>query len=232
MHRWMPWPNARWALFGTRNGSKPSGIRAGRLGVAVGAGQRGEQHVALLDVLAEQLHVLLGEPRERHLHHREVAQQLVDDAVDLLRRSVPDQGRVLGVAQQHDRAERDHAGRRLEPAGEDAVGEPGEVDVADRVALLADDVAEQPGAGMQSLTGDRVEQELPLLRHRAERAHRPASRRTGRCRAWRTRPGPRSRGRAGRRSSGTAPGRPGAWRGRPASPGPPSRSAACRRCPR
>ena len=168
MQRWMPCPNARWALFGTRNGSNSSGSCAGGRSVAVGAGQRREQHVAPPDPLAEQLHVLLREPRESHLHHREVAQQLIDGALDLLRGSVAHECRVLGIAQQHDRAERDHAGRRLEAAGEDAVGEAGEVDVTDRVALLTDDLTDQARARILALARDGIEQELPLRRDRTE----------------------------------------------------------------
>ena len=70
---------------------------------------------------------------------------------------------MLRPVQQQHGAEGEHAGAGLEPADEDTVGEAGEVDVADRVALVADEVAEQTVPGPESLPGGGLEQEATRL---------------------------------------------------------------------
>ena len=107
--------------------------------------------------------------RERDLHDREVAEQLVDERVD--RGVVGDQrAPQLRVAEQHDRAERQHARGGLQPAGEQAVGQARELVVGDVVAVLAHQHAEHAVAGLRALALDHVEQVGEGLRDRAERA--------------------------------------------------------------
>ena len=74
---------------------------------------------------------------------------------------LPDEDRavVVGMLQEDGGAQREHAGAGLQAAGEHAVGEPGELEVVDVVAVLADDLADQPLAGLLALASGRVHQE-------------------------------------------------------------------------
>ena len=56
----------------------------------------------------------------------------------------------------------------IQPAGEGAVGEAGEVEVADLVAVLADDLADQPVARVLALAPGEVVEVLAGARDRAE----------------------------------------------------------------
>ncbi|CAA9367891.1 MAG: hypothetical protein AVDCRST_MAG47-797 [uncultured Nocardioidaceae bacterium] len=128
-------------------------------GVASCGGEVAHDDVAAADLPAADLHVLLGEARERHLHDAEVAQQLLDDPVDGLRlggEPVVD----LRSLEEHGGAERQHAGTGLEATGEGAVGEAGEVEVVDGVALLADDLADEPIARVEPLAPGEVHEVL------------------------------------------------------------------------
>ena len=51
--------------------------------VAVGAGQRYHHDITPADVLTEEVEVLAGEAGKRHLHRAQVAQELLDDRIDL-----------------------------------------------------------------------------------------------------------------------------------------------------
>jgi hypothetical protein len=113
---------------------------------------------------------VLGEAGEGDLHDREVAQQLLHDRDDG-GRLVSHAGVQLRSAEQHDRAQREHRGRRLEAAGERAVGETPEIEVADLVAVLPEDLPDQSGPGVGALPLALGEQEL------AGRTHRPHDRR-------------------------------------------------------
>src|SRR3712207_9482476 len=53
---------------------------------------------------------------------------------------------------------------------------PRQVDVGDHVALVPEDLPDQTGPGLLALAGDCVEEELPLLGDRAERARGTAGR--------------------------------------------------------
>ena len=99
-------------------------------------GQRHDDEVALGDLHPVDVDVLPGEPRERHLHHGEVPQQLLDERAGG-RVVVVNELERLAVLEQHQRAERQHAGGGLEPAGQYAVGEAGQLLVGDLVAVLA-----------------------------------------------------------------------------------------------
>ena len=140
--------------------------------VAVGPAQGDDDDIALADRLPEEVEVLLGEPREGDLHDAEVTQHLLDHPVDG-RVVVADELEVRAVAQQDQRPEREHAGGGLVAAGEDAVGEPGDLLVADVVAHRREDPAQQAVARVDPLLAGGVEQEELALRDRPEGA-RPA----------------------------------------------------------
>ena len=106
-------------------------------------------------------HVLLGEPRERDLDDREVAQQLLDHRRRHGGRVVGQPAHSSRAPEQHRGAEREHGGAGLESAGERAVGQAAEVEVVDLVAVLADDLADQAGPRVVPLTRGLGEEELP-----------------------------------------------------------------------
>jgi hypothetical protein len=144
-----------------------------QVAVPVRGAQRAQDDVALLYGGAADLHPLLGEPRERHLHDGEVAQQLVDERVDRLV-ALADRRAALRLLHEHDRAEREHAGRRLEAAGEQTVGEARELVVGEAVTVLAHEPAEQPVTGLLALVLHDLQQVLHGLGDRAEGAGDPA----------------------------------------------------------
>ncbi len=137
-------------------------------GVPVGAAQGAEHDVTGGDPLARDLHVLAGEAREGDLNHRQVPQQLLDEGVDG-RVLVAEGDEVLGVPEEDEGAEGEHAGCGLQAAGQHAVGEARELLVVDVVAVLLHQHAEQPVAGVLALLLDYVAQVGERLGYRAER---------------------------------------------------------------
>lgn len=118
-----------------------------------------QHHRPLLDELAADDDVLLGEARERDLDDGQLTQQLLDDVVDAVRvlgERLPE----LGVLQQHHRAEGQHRSAGLQAAGERTVGETAEVEVVDLVTVLADDLTDQARAGVVPLARGLGEQEV------------------------------------------------------------------------
>ena len=138
-------------------------------GVPVGAGELADHHVSLRDRVPRHLEVVLREAWEGDLHHGQVAQQLLDGAVHR-RRVGGDRAVVVGVVQQHGGAQREHAGAGLEPAREDAVGQPRQVEVVDLVAVRLDDLPDQALAGFAALLAGGLHQELSRPRHGTEGA--------------------------------------------------------------
>ncbi len=112
-----------------------------------GRAERAEHHVAPADTEPGDVDVPARESGERHLDDGKVAQQLLDvgrDELRVVRESHP----VVGAADQHQGAHSEGAGRGLESSGQESVGDPGELPVAQLRTVLGNEAADQPGAGL------------------------------------------------------------------------------------
>ena len=209
----MPCPNARWGRL-ARVGSKRS--RSGSP-LRLAAESEQKHQVARLDAAVPDRDVRARDARERDLDDGEVAQQLVDERVD--RGAVGDQrAPQLRVAEQHDRAERQHARGGLQPAGEQAVGQARQLVVGDVVAVLAHQHAEHAVAGLRALALDHVEQVGEGLRDRPNEPSMPPRKSKRVVTGAGNRPGPRTARPAARRSSVTGS------EARSSAPDPPGRA--------
>ena len=217
--RWKPWPNARW-LSHRRSGSNASVRADARSRLAPARWQITTSPLAMRCPPTSTS--ALANRGNATWTTREVAQQLLDDRLHRRRRRRASAAVVLRVLQQHGGAQREHARAGLQAAGEDAVGQAGEVEVVDLVAVLADDLADQPVAGLVAL--------LAVASIRNSREPDTAPKAPGRRghvepgggRARGTSPGPRRAAPGARRSPGTAPGRRSRGPGRRPAP-----AAAC-----
>src|SRR5699024_4499723 len=66
-----------------------------------------------------------------------------------------------------------HAGRGFEPAGENPIGEPAELNIGQVVAVAGQQRADQTVTGRVALPRDRVDKKLTRVGHRPEQAADP-----------------------------------------------------------
>ena len=117
------------------------------LRVAIARRQRREHQLARRDRHAGDLDVGGGDARDRGLHDRQPAQQLLDGGPDGVG-VVAHRGQLVGMPQQRQRAEPEHVRRGLVAGQQQQAGDADEFVVGELVAVLADQHAEDVVAGV------------------------------------------------------------------------------------